>query len=564
MLQTNFKTIIEDSSRNRFLFYYSGSSVCCKELSKDGITRDTIIASQVNENFLVTIDTQDNIYVVCLNKDNGLYLLTYINKEWKLDQKLTVQGSGSIYLLSLFANNGAVHLLYAKHMAIANFYNIYHLYKPAGPSSFHLNTSWKKNNVGEVYAENLNNAYSGVMTKDGQLHLVNEWYDGSSFVINYSWYDYEGDVWRKKPITTLFKKDISVFILYEEALLQLLCYTYDEDVSAVFYYSKKEGAGKDFEFVCVDKIKTGQAVLPAFHTEGGALYFSWVADNNYGQYLLSKDQKQWTKKQDSAIPAGDNVQLMEYIRNRKGKALISKKSYYTIDHKYNINLPYFRDAGKDGSDREDSEALRNAEGDLVGYIPYILDELKKLSEAVQKLNERMEQQPPQRKSEPYKSYTEREDSETEHIVRKPDGNRLRKSSFREQFMNSNKLINRPEAAALYVGSSELPNPQELLKTEGIPFAENNNITTGNPPSAIKQTSPAPLQQAPVQQVQPQQQAPAQQPPQSAPQPLPAQPQVQHVQPASEVAPADQPAIRQEADASQKDGNVFKKIGEFFK
>lgn len=553
MLQTNFKTIIEDSSRNRFLFYYSGSSVCCKELSKDGITRDTIIASQVNENFLVTIDIQDNIYVVCLNKDNGLYLLTYMNKEWKLDQKLTVQGSGSIYLLSLFANNGAVHLLYAKHMAIANFYNIYHLYKPASPSSFHLNTSWKKNNVGEVYAENLNNAYSSVMTKDGQLHLVNEWYDGSSFVINYSWYDVEGDTWRKKPITTLFKKDISVFLLYEDYLLHLLCYTYDEDMSAVFYYNKKEGTSKDFEFVCVDKIKTAQAVPPAFHVDGGALYFSWVFNNNYGQYLLNKDQKQWAKKQDSPIPAGDNVQLVEYMRNRKGKALIGKRSYYEIDPRYNVNLPYFKDAGKDYPEKDGLADLRNAEGDLVGYVPYILDELKKLSEAIQKLNERIDQQPVQKKSETFRTYADKEPSDSENIPRRSE-NRLRKSSFKEQFMNSNKLLNRPEAAALYVGSSELPNPQELSKKEGIPFAENNNISSEEaaPPTPKPQSAP---------------QAPAAPQPQ---QPLPAQPQ-QPVQvpqspqqPQPEPLPANQAASHQELDPLQKDGNVFKKIGDFFK
>jgi hypothetical protein len=556
LLQTNFKIIIEDSSRNRFLFYYSGSSVCCKELSKDGITRDTIIASQVNENFLVTIDIQDNIYVVCLNKDNGLYLLTYMNKEWKLDQKLTVQGNGSIYLLSLFTSNGAVHLLYAKHMAIAKFYNIYHLYKPTSSSSSHLNTAWKKNNVGEVYAENLNNAYSSVMTKDGQLHLVNEWYDGSSFVINYSWYDAEADAWRKKTITTLFKKDISVFLLYEDYLLHLLCYTYDEDVSAVFYYNKKEGAGKDFEFVCVDKIKTSQPVPPAFHADGGALYFSWVFNSNYGQYLLNKDQKQWMKKQDNPIPAGDNVQLVEYMRNRKGKALIGKKSYYEIDARYNVNIPYFKDYGKDYPEKDELADLRNAEGDLVGFIPYILDELKKMSEAIQKVNERLDQQPVQKKLEAFGSYSDRESSDSETTPRRPEGNRLRKSSFKDQFMNSNKLLSRPEAAALYVGSSELPNPQELSKKEGIPFAENNNA----PP---EEAAPSP------QRPQPTSQAPAAPQPQPQ-QPLPAQPQQpaqvqQSPQPSLPEEPAaNQAASHQELDPLQKDGNVFKKIGDFFK
>lgn len=481
MIEKSFKSILEDSTRNKYLFYYSGTSVCCKEVSKDGLARDTIIASQVSDNFLTAIDLQDNIYVACINNEKGIYLFTNENNQWKLDQVLNIQGSGSVILLSLFAHNNSTHIIYAKQMTIANFYNIYHLYKPGGPHAYHINSNWKKNNIGEVYAEDIDSAYSAVITRDGIIHLVNEWYDGNHYLINYNWYDNGNDGWKKKPITNLFKKDIKVSILYEENTLNLLCYTYDDETSAIFYYVKKEGPGKDFEFSCLEKIKTEKAISPCFHIESGYIYVSWLQDNKFGQYSLNKEQKNWSKKFDHSVLGMDAPNVIEYIRNRKGKSLIIKKTYFHVDYKNNISLPYFKDNPTESSYSSDTKQIPSSEGDLIRYIPYLLDELKSLSEEVKSLNSQIELLEGKKTNTSHsnannsfetKGSTIAVKTSIEQKTRQSDSPPLRKSSFRDQFMNTNKLISRPEATALYVGSTNIPNPEELTRKDEIKFVEN--------------------------------------------------------------------------------------------
>ena len=532
MIVKSFKSILEDSSRNKFLFYYSGASVCCKEISKDGLSKDTIIASEVSDNFLTAIDLQDNIYLACINNEKGIYLFAYENSQWKLDQVLNIQGTGTVFLLSLFAHNNSTHIIYAKQMTIANFYNIHHLYKNGGPRAYHINSSWKKNNIGEIYAENIDSAYSAVITRDGIIHLVNEWYDGNSYLINYSWYDSSNDTWKKKPITNLYKKDIKVSILYEETTLHLLCYTFEDEISAIFYYAKKEGLGKDFEFSCLDKIKTAKAISPYFHIESSYIFISWLQDQKFGQYSLNKEQKVWSKKFDNAIVTGDAPQVIEYIRNRKGKSLINKKTYFNVDYKHNISLPYFKDNASGSYDFNESKQIQNAEGDLIRYIPYLLDEIKSLTDVVKTLDSKIEYLEGKKViSNDVKPSTIAVKSPIEQKVKQPDNSTLKKSSFRDQFMSTNKLIGRPDATALYVPPSSLPIADELSKRDNIQFAENTSVKMDDDLHENQVNEPI----------------------------------VETNQPMLDVAPtivSHQPKI--ELDSSQKDTNLFKKIGDFFK
>ncbi|MGB7605986.1 MAG: hypothetical protein WBL93_10975, partial [Lutisporaceae bacterium] len=122
-----------------------------------------------------------------------------------------------------------------------------------------------------------------------------------------------------------------------------------------------------------------------------------------------------------------------------------------------------------------------------------------------------------------------DDIKTTNISNKPiqisqhetsDINKLKKSNFKDHFMKSNKLLNRPEATSIFVGSANIPNPDELSKKEGIEFVENSN------------------------------------------------PKTEPIQKESEIKATtieDHKIPETEADASvAKDNNLFKKIGEFFK
>lgn len=517
MLQPSFKSVFEDSYRNKYFLYYSGTSVCCKIVFRDGASRDTIIASQVNDNFLATIDLQDRIYVACQSKEKGIYIFAFYNGSWKVEQILNVQGN-DIILLSLFSINEALHLIYAKQMAVANFYNVIHLFKANKADS-----TWRKYSICEMYAEDPNASYSVIMSREGFIHLVCEWFDGNNYQINYFIFGSPDNPWKKKTITSLFKKDIVLNLLYEESIIHLLCYTYEDDSSAIFYYTKKDGTGKDFEFNSLDKINTTARVSPSFHIEGSIIYASWIYENKFYQYSLGKEQKNWAKKINSTIPKNEIIQLVEYIRNRKGRHWIIKNTYFNIDYKYNINLPYFRDVDTDeagGEGWDEKTAGRNADGDLVRYIPYLIEEVSTLSQMVKTLTERLEQLEAKKTiSYDFKPSNAAIKNTIEPQRERKEVIKLKKSNFKDDFLKSNKLLSRPEATAMFMGPGSIPNPNELSKKDEIKFADN-----------IASSPPAP-------------------------------------KPKTEVKEdsSESPVQITDNDATLiKDGNLFKKIGDFFK
>lgn len=522
-MQPSFKSVMEDSFRNKYFFYYSGTSVYCKEVSKDGVSRDTVIASQVSDNFLAAIDLQDRVYVACQNKEKRIFLFVYTKGEWKLEHNLSIQGNGNIKLLALYGLNKALHIVYAKEMTIANFYNIFHLYKADASDSYTVNNTWRKNNICEMYAEDIRSSFSSAMSKEGAIHIACEWFNGSSYLINYCWFDNLNDTWNIKVITTLFKKDITLNILYEDSLLQLLCYTYEDEASAIFCYARKDGYDKAFEFYCLDKINTELKISPCFHIEGSVIYLSWILNNCFYQYALNKEQKVWNKKLSSIIPVNENIQLIEYVRNRKGKYRIIKKTYFSVDYKFNITLPYFKDRIKEdlsNSINTDKSLIKNTDSNLISCIPYLVEEVHGLSQMIKSISEKLDQ------VESKKAYKDAEPlniasidiQETKHDYN--DIHKLKKSNFKEQFMKSNKLLNRPEAVGIFVGSANIPDPNELSKKEGIEFVENN--------------SPAP----------------------------------KPIQKESEIKtpPIEETKIsKTDTDTGvSKDNNLFKKLGEFFK
>ena len=111
------------------------------------------------------------------------------------------------------------------------------------------------------------------------------------------------------------------------------------------------------------------------------------------------------------------------------------------------------------------------------YIKYLREfvEIKSLSEIVKALSLRMDQIESKRPHEKEsRLITTVLRPEHEKKIKIDDNTKLKKSSFRDQFMSTNMLLGRPEATVLYVPPSSLPNPNELSKKEEIKFVENND------------------------------------------------------------------------------------------
>jgi hypothetical protein len=131
----------------------------------------------------------------------------------------------------------------------------------------------------------------------------------------------------------------------------------------------------------------------------------------------------------------------------------------------------------------------------------LLDELKSLSEEVKTLRLQIDELEGNKSKNVSKTSTIAAKSLPEHKVNQNNSNgnnnttgngnsnsgnsnygnnTLKKSSFRDQFMNSNRLISRPEATALYVGSTNIPNPEEMSKKEKIEVVENYGARLDEP------------------------------------------------------------------------------------
>jgi hypothetical protein len=197
-----------------------------------------------------------------------------------------------------------------------------------------------------------------------------------------------------------------------------------------------------------------------------------------------------------------------------------------------------------------------------------LDELKSLSEVVNSLKSQIELLEGKKvNNNEARPTTIAVKNTVEQKVRQNESASLKKSSFRDQFMNSNKLISRPEATALYVGSTNIPNPEELSKKDKIEVVENNAARLDERVvekyAYSQQIEPEPPKRESIQE------------PKHLNKMEPQHEDVPEIKEEHEQKPKQETTqeVKEEAkqelkqtheNNTQKDVNLFKKIGDFFK
>ncbi len=461
MYDEKFITIVEDSRQKKYAFFYKNQSIICKEINKNNIYKETTLISQVSSDFQAAVDYEDIVYLVCNNRDKGVIVLIYERDTWKLQQILNVQNSTNLYLLKAYAIKKSLHIIYARKLPVANFYNIHHIFS----NSISNPSSWKKSNVTEVFSEDLINSISFALTKDNLVHIANVWFDGSSYYIVYCCFDPAKELWIKKDITKLFDKGINVQLLTDRNKLHLFCHTNEDNSVVVFYFNKNEKS--DFEFVSMNTVSTGIIPDLLFFIDNSKIFAAWLVNDSYCEIVLKDSQRDWSSIKEYKVEDTSILFQVEYILNTERHGIRSKCLYMLIDDNNSIMMPWqYKEVRSNPSNVGKTAAYpsteANGDKELTTYIPYILEEIKSMSDSIKLMSSKIDslydsqEKKTLSKSSKNNSTTDISYSDKKYDIPQISSHPKKNTNFKERFLNNGISLNNPSATALFVANGGLP------------------------------------------------------------------------------------------------------------
>ncbi|MGE5631231.1 MAG: hypothetical protein ACM3TR_09075 [Caulobacteraceae bacterium] len=508
--------VIEDSHGNRYFFYYKDNSICYKEVANSGETKDTILISQVNSDFAVTIDTDNTLYLICNSRYKGLLLFYYNSLGWRFEQVINVHNSSALYLMDILVINSSIHVFFLKKLPIANMHTVYHMIKDANEQNSFPELSWKKSSLSEIYAQNIDNAYSLLHTKNGCLHFSCVWYDGTNYFINYYCYDSSTKAWTYKTLQTAYKSYPYVKLIYHNKNINLLCFISENGNNFVQHFVSKAANSNSIEFkqLYMEKVDTVN-IVPVFFYDDKSVHLSWIKDSVYFQYTLDDSAYKWNKNIELPVNSDMSLIYMSILKN-SGTVHVNK-GYFLIDKSYKIIRPLEINLKNYAVDtpKEKGETISN---DMNEYAKEILNEIKALSENVKHLSSRLESLEKTDSRKNYEGNAKQDKVETFNVRQSNtiENQPLKKTAFKEKFMKSNPL----------------PSYESLLEDRN-----NVSVFASKPGDNKKKTAEASQSKKPD--------------------------DMYSSVPARPTADAKADNI-QENPAESKYNNIFKKIGEFFK
>lgn len=478
-----YSTIVEDSKHNKFFFYYLNQAIYCEELSYEGTSKTTMIINQVNNNFQLTIDNNDIVYLVCSNQNKGILVITYQNNRWKFQESISIQGNSSVYLINCSIIQNSLHIIYAKRLPILNFYNIFHIFS-SNNNSF-SNNMWNKHSISEIFSNNLLTDLSCATSNNDSIHVAGLWHDGTNHSIIYCNYDSEKDYWHKSIVTTLSSNEVNIKLISDNVNIYLLSSIYEDDISLILCYSRKERRANVFEFSFLNKYKSKNKINPTFFIDNKRIYSCWIENNEYTEMIMREDKKGWENEKKYSINDVDNILLRKVIENTVKKGILSKDIYCSLDNDFNINKPLyvrgFENQTLETKITSTTDTPHIQENIFSKYIPQIFKELQQLTNKVNTINEKL--------SNNYTtSYSVHNNNKPNHsnnyenpstVKKNPtQAIKLKKSNFIETFMKTDKLLTKPSASAIHVGEGSLPNSSNVnsvKKEDKTEYKELENI-----------------------------------------------------------------------------------------
>jgi len=420
-------TLVEDSLGNKYCFTYNDFSIYCKEVPNYGDIKKYLIVNQVTENFTVTIDMDDIIYLACCSKSKGIILFTFSEKSWKMSEIL--YSHSDITLLGIYILEGYTHILYATKLPLANYYNVYHLYNRYG--------YWKKNNASEIFSENIHMNFSGTTADNSYIHFVNIWHDGKKYILNNNIYNSSIDKWSNKKIAALVNSNITFELLTDNSRLHLICQTYEDDISLLFYFQKKSSDNDEFNFISLNKITIGTSdYIPLYNISGDSTCIEWISENKYYKLVFDMSLREW--KPQIECPLLEDVSLSHVLLIKNDKSKISKKNIYcAISNELDIQKPYIDpEVNEENEPREyydistENEINKNKKIDEL--VPYLIDQIKNLSDDVKNINSKLNVNNQSNSTDK----ANQKDNDPKISTQNNNYRNYKKSKFKENFTNN--------------------------------------------------------------------------------------------------------------------------------
>jgi len=449
--------VLEDSKGNKYLFYYRDSSIYYREVRSTGETKDTILISQANSDFAVTIDTDDAVYLTCNSRYKGVLLFIYTNLGWKFESVVSLNNSPNIYIMDIHVQNGSIHIFFAKRLPIANLYNVYHLQKNLNEQSPYIEYAWKKNSISEIYSQNIENSFSMATSKGGVIHYASVWYDGSFYYINYYCYDDSIKYWIHKTLNISYKSPVSLKLINLGKKLNLICFSNENEASNIHQFASRITAGSDIEFKEFNNSYVDtNGVIPFFYYDDKSMQLAWIKDQVYHQYTFDDSAGKWRKAIDLPMTPETDLHVFKLIRNSGGITIT--KGCFLLDRDYSISRP-IEHVARQAVDDKAEEKPPAAAPEVSDYLKQILDEIKGLSDNLHHLNDRIDGL--ESKTYTGKHQTVKSEEPTSGIKEENNNDlvniSLKKTNFKEKFMknvkvpNYNNLLIKQDNITTYVG-----------------------------------------------------------------------------------------------------------------
>lgn len=430
MNRDNTMTIIEDSSGNRYCFTYKNFSIYCKEVTCYGDIKESLLVSQVNEDFIATIGAKDTICLICCNKAKGILLFTHSEKGWIMTEVLYSQAD--ITLLDIFVVEELIHILYATRLPIANYHNVYHLHNRHG--------HWEKSNISEIFSENIHLSFSSTITGDNCIHLINVWHDGKKHILNNCIYNSSSNRWSSKKLAALVSGNITVELIADSDNLHLLFHAFEDDISLLFYFAKKASDSSEFNFISLNKMVIGETKYPPiYNTDNDNIYMEWISDNIYHKHLFDMSLREWAPQIEQPLPKDAVFELVTFARNEK-EGFYKSRIYCNVSSELNMQKPYENPDEPEELEpeeafevpAEDELKLNNNIDDLV---PYLIGQIKNLSDDIKNINTKLNiNDSGSSTGRPAQRDTNSKDSEKK--AQKPKHSDYKKSKFKDDFINN--------------------------------------------------------------------------------------------------------------------------------
>lgn len=422
MYSARLPVVIEDAYNNKYYFGYANSSIICKEISYYGNIKETMLVNQVSEAFLVALDKDNVIYLACHSKNKGIILFTYADKSWLMEEIVYINPTISVCLLDMFIIGKTIHILYATSLPLLNYYNVYHLHDMSG--------SFKKSSISEIYSEDLERSFCAALIKDSLMSFIGIWNDGRSNILNYYHYDFEADTWTSSKVAVLSNSNIRVDLLVHGTRFHLLCHAFEDNLTILFYFTKKALDTDSFEFISMSKFELDERdQKPVFYFHEDQLYAEWLNEKALYRMQFTAETRNWSEQ--IIIPFDSPPIAVKHLKTTSS-GIISGLRYAYIDGNMNINTVEYemKPVEEDDQSEIQSEPLKIQSMDEL--IPYLVKQISTLTEDIKTIQTKLNQKP--EKMENIQEVHTSANEVRENASAK--GGYTQNSKFRENFMNN--------------------------------------------------------------------------------------------------------------------------------